>query len=192
MRGFGALAIVAGLIVAAAGSFLAVRAPLPPAAAMTPEPLAAPRVVIRKEARELALYDGDRLVRKYPVALAADVRGDKEREGDRKTPEGALYVCTRNEKSRFHKFLGLSYPDPADADRGLQAGMISRAEHDAIVEAHRTKSCPPWKTALGGEVGIHGGGSDRDWTLGCIALTNDAIDDLWAVLKIGDPVLIEP
>ncbi len=140
----------------------------------------------------MALYDGAVLRKKYPIALAADAPGDKEREGDRRTPEGTFYVCTRNGASRFHKFLGLSYPAPDDAARGLASGLISHTEHDAILEAQRTRSCPPWKTKLGGEVGIHGGGSDRDWTLGCIALTNDAIDELWSALRLGDSVVIEP
>lgn len=155
-------------------------------------PLKEPRVVIRKRSRDLSLYDGPKLLRRFPVRLGANAAGDKEREGDRKTPEGPFYICTRNGASRFHKFMGLSYPAPPDAARGLKAGMISKAEHDAILDAHRRKDCPPWKTALGGEVGIHGGGVDRDWTLGCIALDNDAVDDLWASLKMGDPVVIEP
>lgn len=154
-------------------------------------PLKKPRVVIRKGARELALYDGSELLRRHRVVLGADVAGHKEREGDRRTPEGTFYICTRNGASRFHKFMGLSYPAPQDAGRGLQAKLISPAEHDAILEAHRNMECPPWKTALGGEVGIHGGGIDRDWTLGCIALTNEAVDELWAALAIGDPVVIE-
>ena len=155
-------------------------------------PLQSPRVVIRKRARELTLYDGAEPLRRFRVVLGANVSGDKEREGDKRTPEGTFYICTRNSASRFHKFMGLSYPAPPDAVRGLQAKMITRSEHDAILKAHDLKACPPWKTALGGEVGIHGGGIDRDWTLGCIALTNEAVDELWAALKMGDPVVIEP
>jgi hypothetical protein len=70
--------------------------------------------------------------------------------------------------------------------------MITRAEHEAILAAHRERRCPPWKTALGGEVGIHGGGVGRDWTLGCIALENRDVDELWQALPLGTPVLIEP
>jgi murein L,D-transpeptidase YafK len=185
------------LIAVAIGAVFASRVPMPAVSAAMPVdpirvPLTSPRVVIRKAARELALYDGDKLLRKFPVALASNASGDKEREGDRRTPEGTFYICTRNGNSRFWKFLGLSYPAPEDAAGGLAAGMITTAESDAILEAHRRKSCPPWKTALGGEVGIHGGGVGRDWTLGCIALTNEAIDELWEALRLGDPVTIEP
>lgn len=155
-------------------------------------PLRDPRVVIRKKARELSLYDGSKVLRRFPVVLGQNAAGDKEKEGDRRTPEGTFYICTRNATSKYHKFMGLSYPAPPDAARGLKSRMISRAEHDAILEAHRRKECPPWKSALGGEVGIHGGGIDRDWTLGCIALADQAVDELWAALKMGDPVVIEP
>jgi len=199
MKGAGRAAAAALLVAIAIGAVAywsprisplsdAMDAPPPPLRL----PLRDPRVVIRKKARELALYDGTTLLRRYRVVLGASVEGHKEREGDRRTPEGAYYVCSRNDASRFHKFMGLSYPGPADAERGLRARRISKAEHDAILETHRKRECPPWKTALGGEVGIHGGGIDRDWTLGCIAVTNEAIDELWSALKMGDPVEIRP
>ncbi len=56
----------------------------------------------------------------------------------------------------------------------------------------RAGSQPPWDTPLGGEIGLHGGGAGTDWTLGCIALDNEAIEDLWDTLRLGDPALIEP
>lgn len=197
MKGGKAAAAAAGLVALAAGALFYFSPRLPAlSVAMEPRPLKLPlkepRVVIRKKARELSLYDGSELLRRYRVVLGANVSGDKEREGDRKTPEGTFYICTRNGASRFHKFMGLSYPAPEDAARGLKARRITRAEHDAILAAHRKKECPPWKTALGGEVGIHGGGIDRDWTLGCIALPNEAVDELWAALRMGDPVEIVP
>lgn len=195
MKGGKTVAGVAVLVACAAGAFFWFS-PRLPSLAMNTEPLRLPlhdaRVVIRKKSRELSLYDGSKLLRRFPVVLGQNASGDKEKEGDRRTPEGTFYICSRNGTSKYHKFMGLSYPAPPDAARGLKSKMISRAEHDAIVEAHRKKECPPWKTALGGEVGIHGGGIDRDWTLGCIALTNEAVDELWAALKMGDPVVIEP
>jgi murein L,D-transpeptidase YafK len=198
MKGGKAAAMAAGMAALAAGLFFyfSPRLPAMPEAMTLDQPLQLPlqqpRVVVHKKSRELSLYDGSRLLRRYRVVLGANAAGDKEREGDKKTPEGTFYICTRNSASRFHKFMGLSYPGPADAERGLKAKQISRAEHDAILAAHRKKECPPWKTALGGEVGLHGGGIDRDWTLGCVALTNEAIDELWAALKMGDPVEIVP
>jgi len=188
----GTVALAAALILAGLSTGDAPPAASPKAAMDETPTIREPRVVVSKQARELALYDGPTLRKKFRIALASDAPGRKEREGDRRTPEGTFYVCTRNAGSRFHKFLGVSYPGPDDAARGLAAKRISKAEHDAIVEAHRTKSCPPWKTRLGGEVGIHGGGSGRDWTMGCVALENDAVDELWATLRLGDPIVIEP
>lgn len=195
-RALVAAAVLAGL--SAGVGFFLYEPPLPAGTVLViPEkplklPLKAPRVVVRKKARELLLYDGPEVLRRYRIAVGANVHGDKEREGDRKTPEGIFYICTRNDASRFHKFMGLSYPAPDDAARGLKSKAISRAEHDAILDAHKKKECPPWKTALGGEVGIHGGGADRDWTHGCIAVSDAAIDELWSALKMGDPVEVQP
>jgi len=195
MKGGRTIAGVTVLVACAAGA-LFILLPRLSSHAMNSQPLQLPlrdpRVVIRKKARELSLYDGSKQLRRFPVVLGQNAAGDKEKEGDRRTPEGTFYICSRNGTSKYHKFMGLSYPAPPDAARGLKSRMISRAEHDAILEAHRKRECPPWKTALGGEVGIHGGGIDRDWTLGCIALDNGAVDELWAALKMGDPVVIEP
>ncbi len=189
-RKVAAAAALAGALGLAA--VLGMRRTDPGPEAPLPDRIEAPRVVIRRGARVLELYDGGRLLKRYPAAMGSRAEGDKEREGDRTTPLGDFYVCTRNEKSRFHRFLGLSYPAPEDAERGLRAGMIGRREHSEILEAHRRRVRPPWKTALGGEVGIHGGGAGRDWTLGCIAVSNGHVEELWRALRMGDPVTIVP
>ena len=155
-------------------------------------PLANPRVVIKKGSRKLLLYDGNKLMKTYKIGLSMIPFGDKEKEGDRRTPLGDFYICTRNENSRFHLFLGPSYPDVGDAERGLKTGEITDREFDAIIAAQAQRLRPPWKTGLGGEIGIHGNGTKSDWTAGCIALSDEDMDELWAVLKIGDPVTIEP
>jgi len=156
-------------------------------------PIEAPRaVVIQKSNRALGLYVDGRLVGAYRIGLGRNPEGCKEREGDRRTPEGTYFICTRNARSRFHLFLGISYPGPRDADRGLGGDMVTSEQRRAILEAARDGRQPPWDTPLGGEVGIHGGGGGWDWTLGCIALDNSAIEHLWDMLRIGDPVVIVP
>lgn len=156
-------------------------------------PLAGPRVVvIHKGERALGLYLDEQLAATHPVGLGRSPESHKEREGDGRTPEGRYYVCNRNPRSRFHLFLGISYPNADDAEAALRAGRISEQEHRAIVEAIRAGRKPPWDTPLGGEIGMHGGGPHSDWTLGCIAMENEAVEDLWKALKIGDPVLIRP
>ncbi|MBN1916491.1 MAG: L,D-transpeptidase family protein, partial [Verrucomicrobia bacterium] len=155
-------------------------------------PLEQPRVVVHKAARTLELFDGGRLVQVYTIALGTNPVDAKRKEGDGCTPEGTFYVCTKNERSRYHLFLGLSYPAVADAERGLRAGQITRAQHDEIVAATGARTRPPWNTPLGGEVGIHGGGTSSDWTVGCIALDNADIEQLFLLLDLGDEVVIEP
>ena len=155
-------------------------------------PIEQPRVVVHKAARTLELFDGERLVKTYPIALGGNPDEAKRKEGDGCTPEGAFYVCTKNERSRHHLFLGLSYPSAEDAERALRTGLISRAEHDAIVAAIDTRTRPPWNTKLGGEVGLHGGGTGSDWTLGCIALADKDIEELFLLLSLGDEVMVEP
>lgn len=149
-------------------------------------------VVIHKAERALGLYVGGRLVEGYPIGLGGQPEGHKQERGDWRTPEGIYHVCTRNARSQFHLFLGISYPNKEDADRALRDRRVSPEEHRAIADAISAGRQPPWNTALGGEIGLHGGGAEADWTLGCIALDNDAIEQLWDTLKLGDPVLIEP
>lgn len=154
-------------------------------------PLPSPRVVVRKAYRRLQLYEGGILVKEYPIGLGRRPGGDKDREGDGRTPDGRFTVCTRVERSQFRHFLGLSYPDPAHARPALASRRITPAQAAAIRRAFDRGEQPPWDTPLGGAVGIHGGGSGADWTLGCIALDNPAVDELFAALPLGTPVRIE-
>lgn len=150
-----------------------------------------PRVVVTKHIRTLQLYDGEEVVLTIPVVLGKNP-GDKQREGDRATPEGEFYVCYKNPASKYHRFLGLSYPNAEDARRGLRDGLITQAEHDRILATIGSKQCPPWKTALGGEVGLHGPCPNVTWTHGCIAMSVDQIERLYDLLQIGDAVTIQP
>ena len=153
-------------------------------------PLAASKIAISKAERQLTLYPGEKVVRLYRVGLGFNPVGDKRKEGDGRTPEGTYYICNKNPKSRFCLSLGLSYPNEEDAERGLREGLITRNDYDRIVSAIRSKSIPPWKTPLGGEIFIHGHGSKRDWTRGCIALEDEDIRELYEVAPVGTRVLI--
>jgi len=169
------------------------RGPLPPSSLPEQSPIKEPRVVvIHKSERVLGLYIDEELAAVFPIGLGRHPEGPKTKQGDGRTPEGRYYICTRNDRSRFHLFLGLSYPSIQDAERGVLEHRISKHEYDGIATAIRAKRQPPWDTALGGEVGIHGYGAGSDWTLGCIALDNRAIEHLWSNLEKGDLVLIEP
>jgi hypothetical protein len=151
-----------------------------------------PKIIVKKADRILQLWDGDTLKASYPIGLGWEPVGDKEKEGDGKTPEGTYYVCTRNNVSRFYLSLGLSYPNKEDADEGLEADLIDQSTYNQIEDAINREVQPPWNTALGGEIMIHGHGSHSDWTAGCIAVDDDIMDILWEHCRMGTPVIIEP
>jgi len=158
----------------------------------TPLPvLRRPRIVVEKTAHRLTVYDDGRAVKSYRAAIGGG-KGDKVREGDRCTPVGTFAVCVKNPRSKYVLSLGLTYPNEEDAARGLADGLITRAQHDAIVYAVRRGAQPPWNTPLGGEIMIHGDGAGRDWTLGCIALYDDDIRELYPAIPVGTVVEIRP
>ena len=151
-----------------------------------------PRVVVIKSKRRLYLFDGEALVRSYRIALGPRAMGQKIMQGDGRTPEGLFRICSKNKDSRYHCFLGISYPGRVAADRGLRAGLISYGEAVGIFEADEANRCPSWMTALGGGIGIHGHGTQSDWTAGCIALEDEDVAELSDVLRLGDEVEILP
>lgn len=154
-------------------------------------PLVQPRIVVNKSTRRLRLYSGGEVVRTYRVALGANPVDDKKIEGDRSTPEGSFYIFTKNDKSSFYLSLGLSYPNIEDAERGLRDGLINQDEYAQIVDAINKKAMPPQQTALGGEIYIHGNGSETDWTWGCVALDDKDIRELFDAVEVGTEVVIE-
>ncbi|HVF10600.1 MAG TPA: L,D-transpeptidase [Abditibacteriaceae bacterium] len=170
-----------------------------------PWPLSDTRIVVTKSARRLDLYSGATLIKSYRVSLGAQPAGHKRQQGDGRTPEGQFYICTRNAStSVFHIFLGLSYPALPDATRAAQKKIISRRQYQLIRQRLSARGVPLWRTRLGGWVGIHGGTDaafaqrkmkkrgTRDWTAGCIALTNREIAEIYTATRLGTPVLVRP
>lgn len=154
-------------------------------------PLGQPKIVVIKSKRRLMLYSGSKMVRLYRVGLGLSPIEDKTKEGDRRTPEGEFYIFTKNDKSAFYLSLGLSYPNSEDAERGLRDGVINREQYNQILNAIRKKTTPPQNTALGGEIYIHGNGSQSDWTWGCVALDDKDIRELFDAVPVGTKVFIE-
>jgi murein L,D-transpeptidase YafK len=153
-------------------------------------PLSDPHLVVNKRNRELLLFDGDTLLRRYHVGLGFSPVDDKVLEGDGCTPEGEFYICVKNATSKFYLSLGLSYPNAEDAERGLRDGLITKAQHDQIISAISRRVRPPWDTPLGGQIFIHGNGSRSDWTWGCVAVEDAEIKELFDALPMGTPVRI--
>lgn len=151
-----------------------------------------PRVIILKSRHVAYLFDGSQIVWTYAVDVG--VKGQRA-EFDflmGETPTGRFHVVTRNAASEHHRFLGLSYPDAASARRAHELGMVSIGEAETIHRSELVGACPPWNTALGGGIGLHGGRRGTDWTGGCVAFDDDDIEELFSVLRVGDPVEILP
>jgi murein L,D-transpeptidase YafK len=155
-------------------------------------PLIKPRIVVKKQQRQLLVFSEGKLVRTYRIGLGLNPDGDKVRQGDRRTPEGDFYIFTKNDKSAYYLSLGLSYPNDVAAERGLRDHLINRVQYDTIMRALRAQKAPPQNTLLGGDIYIHGNGAGSDWTWGCVALENDDIRELFNAVSVGTPVKIEP
>ncbi len=146
-----------------------------------PEPLAGPmqgpadHILIEKSARRLTLFRGGEARRIYRIALGFAPAGDKQREGDGRTPEGRFTIDRRNPQSAYHLSLGISYPRPEDRARARLAGY-----------------------SPGGDIMIHGQPNARpddsllpgDWTAGCIAVSNAEMREIWAAVANGTTVEI--
>lgn len=145
------------------------------------------KIVICKQQHLLEIYLNDQKLKSYTISLG-DFLGDKEKEGDNKTPEGTYYIVQKNPDSKFHKALLLNYPAIEDAKRGESEGVINQYESNAIKHAEENCQLPPQTTALGSYIEIHGGRDQResqDWTWGCIALKNAEMDEIYAFAEQG-------
>lgn len=162
---------------------------------------AAPYIVeVSKSGRTLVVKQDEEVIRHYNIAHGRGGTGAKIRAGDNKTPTGTYRVVKFKNNSKFHFFIQLNYPNPLDAWRGYRNEVISAPEFKQIVLAYKRKSMPPQDTGLGGYIGIHGIGWTTDeksriheahnWTEGCIAVTNEEINELRKYISIGTKVVI--
>lgn len=141
--------------------------------------LQADHIVIVKSARSLTLLRQGKVLKSYKVALGSDPIGPKTREGDGKTPEGEYTISSKNQHSQFHLSLHISYPNASDSERAKKLGVNPGG--DIFIHG-----LPPEWAWLGA---AH---RKRDWTAGCVAVTNAEIDEIWASVPVGTPVEIKP
>lgn len=118
-------------------------------------------------------------------------------EGDGKTPLGVFHIAWINPNSRFHLFFGLDYPNQEMAEAAFRSKVIDFDSYFAIRKALYHRELPPQNTPLGGHIGIHGIGHGNhlihetaNWTQGCIALTNEQIEQLAQWIALGTKVVI--
>jgi murein L,D-transpeptidase YafK len=149
---------------------------------------------VRTTRHEMWLQDGTEILRRFTIALGKEPTTGKLVRGDGRTPQGTYYICQKRPNSRFHRFLGISYPNVNDAERAFNEHLISADEWADILFANLRQLTPPWSTALGGYVGIHGCGGRTpipfDWTKGCIAVSDPDIEYLYDRVPLGTPVVI--
>ena len=151
----------------------------PVQAAELPSSVKVDFILVEKAERRLTLFAKDKKIRTYKIALGRKPEGPKFEEGDQRTPEGSYIIDARNPDSKFHLSLHISYPNKIDSELAFMAGLIS-----------------------GGSIMIHGAGEEyewmgkfhsvRDWTDGCIAVTNEEIEEIWNLVPIGTPIKIRP
>lgn len=150
------------------------------------------RIVIEKARRKLRLVEGETELLCARVALGRCPVGAKQREGDLKTPEGTYQICLAKENGKYGLSLGLNYPNREDARRAYAEGRIDLETLHAVETAAAEGRRPPWGSPLGGEVHLHEGNVDRDWTAGCIALTPEDMAVLYAYRTRIEDVDIRP
>ena len=146
----------------------------------------------------LSVLEGDTVRRTYKkIAIGRAGTTSDKKQGDNKTPLGEFHLVRIAPKSPFHRFFGLDYPTMPHAARALQAGIIGQEHFAAIRQAFQSGDIPPQATPLGGFLGIHGIGEGDpaihaafNWTHGCIALTNQQIDDLANWIYLGMRVIV--
>jgi murein L,D-transpeptidase YafK len=149
----------------------------PPAPALPPE-VRADLVEVYKSRHLMLLKDDGAVLRRYRVMLGLNPVGHKQREGDKRTPEGLYLLDYRNPQSHFYRSLHISYPNAADIVSGRARG----------------------EARLGGDIFIHGMGFaydaplyvGMDWTDGCIAVTNREMAEIWTLVPDGTPIRIYP
>jgi murein L,D-transpeptidase YafK len=145
--------------------------------AATPEK--ADSVLILKKDHVLQLLAGGKVIKTYSVALGQGGLAAKEREGDGRTPEGHYVIDARNADSHYHLALHVSYPNAEDRKRAAKMGV---APGGAIM-IHGLPKGQGW---IGAAHRLH------DWTLGCIAVTDPEIEEIWKLVPTGTPVEIRP
>lgn len=140
----------------------------------------ADNIVVEKKQRKMYLMKKGAVLKEYKISLGSNPVGAKQQENDGKTPEGLYYIESHNHKSKFHLSLKISYPNEDDKK---------------WAEKHNVSA--------GGDIMIHGFPNlvpdflfnhfhKSDWTRGCIAVTNEQIEEIWKLVKDGTPIEIMP
>ena len=141
--------------------------------------IAVDRVVVYKHERKLVLLSQGKEIRSYRVALGGEPVGPKARQGDHRTPEGLYVLDSRNPNSHYYKAFHISYPNSKDMAAAKKLGVSPGGD----IMLHGLPKTYAW---VGKAHTLH------DWTDGCIAVTDQEMDEIWKVVRVGTPIEIEP
>jgi murein L,D-transpeptidase YafK len=142
--------------------------------------MVADKVIVDKTKRKLLLLKQSRVFKVFDITLGGDPIGHKMQQGDKKTPEGHYTLDYKNPKSKFYRSIHISYPNSTDIKRARALGV-----------------------SAGGDIMIHGQRNGatfteqivnryRDWTAGCISVSNHDMDEIWRTVEAGTPIEIRP
>ena len=133
------------------------------------------KIVVDKSQRKLFLFNNDKIIRKFKVSLGFNPKAHKSEQGDGRTPEGLYFIDRKNYNSKYFLSLGISYPNTQDKKYAKRLGIDP-----------------------GGDIFIHGGPryngefGKKDWTAGCISVSDKNIKVIYSMVKTGTPILIKP
>lgn len=137
------------------------------------------RILVEKEKRLMSVFCKQKLLKTYKISLGGNPIGHKVQEGDQKTPEGIYRISAKYPQSQYHRGLYISYPNDQDRKTARKIGL-----------------------SPGGQILVHGLGKEfgwigklhikSDWTLGCVAVTNEEIEEIFNATVVGTPIEIVP
>lgn len=192
--GFKPTGILLAVILITAFACLGTLSPMTRALAQTGEIW----LLVDTEALTLSVMQGDAPIKIYPnISIGSNGTTREKVTLDERTPLGDFTINAIRPSSRFHIFLSIDYPTMNEAGRALLDDRISLDEYDALRNAWDRGDQPPQQTAIGGHLGIHGLGTGDlevhgafNWTNGCVAMTNEEVDELAELVSIGTRISI--
>ncbi len=157
-------------------------------------------IIVDRKNYKLELYSNSKLLKTYKAVFGKNNGSVKTSAFDNVTPAGDYSVCEIDTNYIYHKFIRLNYPNQRDAFEAYKNNFINEVELKSIIEAVKNNDCLPVNTYLGGDIGIHGIGRFNfifknlpfiyNWTNGSVAVSDDNVDELVSVVKVGTNVLI--
>ena len=124
------------------------------------------------------LSKGEKM-KEYSIALGAKPKGHKQQEGDEKTPEGKYLLDYKKSDSAFYKAIHISYPNEKDKANAKENGVSP----GGFIMIHGQKNGLGWLSWIS---------QNFNWTNGCIAVTNEEMDEIWSLINVGTSIEIQP